>query len=91
MIRSFRHKGLTELFKTGRSGKIKVEHQSKLLRQLDALDAAIKPEDMNLPGWRFHTLAGGLKGFYAVSVSGNWRLIFRWDDGPADVDYFDYH
>ena len=91
MIRLFRHKGLLELFKTGRSGKINASHHARLLRQLDALDAAAKPEDMNLPGWRFHKLSGQRDGFYAITVSGNWRLIFRWDDGPADVEYLDYH
>lgn len=91
MIRSFRHKHLKQLFETSRSGKINRQHQAKLLRQLDALDAAARPEDMNLPGWKFHQLSGDRAGFHAVSVSGNWRLIFRWDDGPADIDYLDYH
>lgn len=47
---------------------------------------------MNLPGFRLHPLKGALEGYYAVSVSGNWRVIFRFEDGHArDVDYLDYH
>ena len=47
---------------------------------------------MNLPGFRLHPLAGQLSGYYAVSVSGNWRVTFRFEDGHAvDVDYADYH
>ena len=59
---------------------------------LDRLDAALRSEDMNLPGYRFHSLKGGRKGSYAVSVSGNWRLTFRFDgEDAADVDLEDYH
>ncbi len=47
---------------------------------------------MDAPGWGFHKLRGDLKDFYAVKVSGNWRVIFRFEDGDAyDVDYLDYH
>ncbi len=47
---------------------------------------------MNLPGLRLHELKGDMKGHYAVSVSGNWRVTFRFEDGTAvDVDYVDYH
>jgi toxin HigB-1 len=91
MIRSFRNKELKKLFEQGRSARINSQHQARLLRQLDVLDAAISAEDMNLPGWYFHPLQGKLKAFHAVSVSGNWRLIFRWQDGAWDVDYLDYH
>ena len=59
---------------------------------LDRLDAAIAPEDLNLPGLGFHRLAGGAKGRYAVSVSANWRITFGWQDQDAvDVDFEDYH
>ncbi len=61
-------------------------------RQLDRLDAATKPEDMDLPGYRFHPLKGDRKGVYAVSVSGNWRLTFRFaGEDATDVDLEDYH
>jgi len=61
-------------------------------RILDRLDAAAKPEDMNLPGFGFHGLSGKLKGTFAVSVSGNWRITFRFADADAmDVNLEDYH
>ena len=59
---------------------------------LDRLDAAMKPEDMNLPGYRFHRLKGDRKRAFSVSVSGNWRITFRFEDGDAvDVNLEDYH
>ena len=59
---------------------------------LAALDFSSGPEDMNLPGFRLHALKGPMRGHYAVSVSGNWRVTFRFEDGAAaDVDYVDYH
>ena len=58
----------------------------------EAALAAISPEDMNLPGFRLHQLRGDLRGCWAVSVSGNWRITFRFENGEAvDVDYLDYH
>lgn len=59
---------------------------------LDRLDAAVRPEDMNLPGLRFHALSGKMKGRYSVRVTGNRRVTFAWDDEDAvDVDLEDYH
>ena len=53
---------------------------------------SITPDDMNIPGFRLHPLKGSLSGYWAVSVSGNWRVTFRFDNGHAvDVDYMDYH
>ena len=67
-------------------------HVSKLLRILTVLDRSTGPEGMDLPGFHLHPLKGNLKGHYAVSVSGNWRVTFRFEDGHAeDVDYLDYH
>ncbi len=65
----------------------------KRLRQIPALlDTAFAAEDMNVPGLRFHQLKGELAGLYSVSVSGNWRVIFRFENGQAlDVDLVDYH
>ena len=62
-------------------------------RLLTRLDAAATPADMDFPGLRLHPLKGERAGFYAVDVSGNWRLIFRFDeDGNAeDIDLVDYH
>ena len=68
------------------------EHAEKLRDILAALDRSRTAQDMNLPGFRFHALKGALKGHYAVSVSGNWRVTFRIEDGHAvDLDYADYH
>ena len=59
---------------------------------LARLDASAEPEDMNLPGLGLHPLKGSFKGFWSVSISGNWRVIFRFENGnAADVDYLDYH
>ena len=47
---------------------------------------------MNLPGFRLHELKGSRRAQWAVSVSGSWRVTFRFEDGSAiDVDYVDYH
>ena len=68
------------------------EHVRKLKRILAVLDESRTPQDMDLPGFRLHPLAGELRGYHAVSVSGNWRVVFRIEDGYAvDVDYTDYH
>jgi proteic killer suppression protein len=56
------------------------------------LDASQNPQDMNLPGLGLHPLKGPYEGFWAVSVSGNWRVVFRFNgDSVVDVDYLDYH
>ena len=56
------------------------------------LDYAHKPSDLDLPGYRLHPLKGNRKGFWSISISGNWRIVFRFDDGDAhDVDLVDYH
>jgi proteic killer suppression protein len=92
MIRSFRHKGLERFFLHGSKAGIQAAHASRLRLQLGRLDAAAGPGDMNLPGWRLHPLKGPLKGMWAVSVSGNWRLTFAFDGKDAVlVDYRDYH
>ena len=92
VIHSFRHRGLQALYEQGRSAKVAQNHVAKLGRILTALDRSRGPEGMNLPGFRLHSLKGGRRGFYAVSVSGNWRVVFRFKNGHAvDVDYVDYH
>jgi len=68
------------------------EHLTKLRKILARLDAASSVEDMNLPGFAVHALKGPFKGFWAVTVRANWRVIFRFVDGHVfDVDYLDYH
>ena len=92
MIKNFSHKGLKHLYETGNHKGIHPEHTKRLRIILARLDASQSPEDMNLPGLRLHPLKGDLKGFWAVDVSGNWRVFFRFENYNAvDVDYNDYH
>ncbi|MBI2313468.1 MAG: type II toxin-antitoxin system RelE/ParE family toxin [Betaproteobacteria bacterium] len=92
MIRSFRHRGLQRFFTTSDRRGIDSRQADRIRRILDRLDAVARPEDMNLPGYGFHGLKGDRKGTYAVSVSGNLRITFRFEDGDAvDVNLEDYH
>jgi proteic killer suppression protein len=92
VIRSFRHRGIEKFFRTGSKAGIQAKHVSKLRLQLFALDAARRPGDMNAPGWQLHPLSGTLKGHWAISVSGSWRLTFKFEGEDAIlVDYQDYH
>jgi len=92
MVRSFRHKGLKLLFENGDRRKLRTDQIDKIERILARLDQASEPDHMALPGFRLHPLKGDLAGFWAVSVSGNWRVVWRFE-GPdaADVDLIDYH
>jgi len=92
MIRTFAHKGIEAFFKKGTKAGIQAVHTARLARQLAQLNQAQAPRDMNLPSWRLHPLSGMLDGHWAVLVSGNWRLNFRFQDGDAIlVDYQDFH
>jgi toxin HigB-1 len=92
VIKSFRHKGLQRFFETVSKAGIQSGHAAKLSRQLAVLKRASGPADMNLPGWSLHPLKGVLSEHWSVSVSGNWRLTFKFDSGDAIlVDYQDYH
>lgn len=92
MIQSFRHRGLEKFFHSGSKAGIQPKHAAKLRLQLFALDNARQAGHMNAPGWKLHPLAGELKGHWAVSVSGNWRLTFAFEGEDAVlVDYQDYH
>lgn len=92
MIESIRHKGLKRLFERGDRRKINPNHIQKVERILAQLDSADTLEHLRLPGYHLHELNGDLRDFYAVSVSGNWRIIFKYRDGKAsDVDLVDYH
>ncbi|MGA3371945.1 MAG: type II toxin-antitoxin system RelE/ParE family toxin [Terracidiphilus sp.] len=92
MIESFRHKGLRRLYEDADPRGVMVEHLSKVRNILARLDAAGSVEDMNLPGFHLHAMKGPLRGFIAVTVRANWRVIFRFVDGHAfDVDDLDYH
>ena len=88
----FRHKGLRTLYYTGRKSGISPQHARKLQDILALLQQSRGPEGMDLPGLRLHPLKGALAGHFAVAVSGNWRVTFRFEDGVAvDIDYVDYH
>lgn len=92
MIKSFKHKGLKIFFETGSTKGINQDHKQKLRIRLAALDTATCIEDMDLPGYRLHSLKGNKKGLWAIDVSKNWRVVFRFEDGNAYVvDYEDYH
>jgi proteic killer suppression protein len=92
MIRCFRHKGIEKFFLTGSKAGIQPSHARRLNEQLTVLNAATRPEQMNIPGWQLHALTSSLAAHWAVSVNGNWRLTFRFDGEDAIlVDYQDYH
>ncbi|HEY1207218.1 MAG: type II toxin-antitoxin system RelE/ParE family toxin [Bryobacteraceae bacterium] len=92
MIRSFRHRGLRRLHEDDDPSRIAAALRGKVRRILSALDAAESPRALDLPAYRLHPLRGSLAGFWSVAVSGNWRIIFRFEDGDAfDVDLLDYH
>jgi proteic killer suppression protein len=92
MIKTIRHKGLKRLYRDDDPSGVNPEHVSKLRNILARLDASRSVADMDLPAFRLHPLKGELKGFHAVTVRANWRVIFRFEDGDAeDVDYVDYH
>lgn len=92
MIISFKHKGL-ELFFTKDSLKsIPAQYAGRIERMLDRLDASKQPDDMNLPGYKFHQLKGSRKYEFAVSVTGNWRITFEFEgDDATNVNLEDYH
>jgi len=92
MIRSFKHKGLARFFQTGSTAGIQAAHAKKLRLILGRLHAAVKPQDMNLPGLRLHELSGNRAGTWAVDISGNWRVTFKFSGNDAEaVHYEDYH
>jgi len=92
MIRSIRHKGLKRLHQDDDPRGVIADHVEKLRDVLARLDAAGTASDMDLPGFRLHAIKGKLRGFWAVTVRANWRVIFRIADRDTfDVDYLDYH
>jgi toxin HigB-1 len=92
MIRSFRSKALSRYYASGETAKLSVQDPARIRRILIAINDAKMPDDMNLPGMRFHGLKGQDRGRFVVDVSGNWRITFGWDGMDAiDVDLEDYH
>ncbi len=92
MIKSFKHKGLQRYFETGTKAGIQAAHAARLRLQLTALNQATRPEDLSVPAWALHPLKGDLKGHWAITVNGNWRMVFAFEGVDAVlVDYRDYH
>ena len=92
VIRTFRHRGLKRLYERDDPTRLAAGLAERIALALADLDEASMPRDIDLPGYRFHPLKGNLKGFWSISVSGNWRIIFRFEDGDVyDVDLVDYH
>ena len=92
MIRSFRHRGLKRLYERDDKSRIRADMLEKIENILALLDRADRPEGMDLPGFRLHPLRGNLRGFWAVTVRANWRIIWRFEGEDAvDVDLIDYH
>ncbi|MDQ2946865.1 MAG: type II toxin-antitoxin system RelE/ParE family toxin [Acidobacteriota bacterium] len=92
MIKTFRHRGLKRPFQQGDPSKVRADQAARIRDVLANLDMAHHPSDLNLPGYRLHPLRGELKGTWSVTISGNWRIIFRCEDGDVfEVDLVDYH
>lgn len=94
MIRNIRHKGLRLLWEEGDASKFPVELVRRIEQRLAFIDTVTQvPQDFGaFPGWRLHKLSGDLRDFWSIWVSGNYRIIFKWDgQNVSDVDYLDYH
>ena len=92
MIKNFRHKGLQLFFETGKKSGINNEHVKRLRLLLANLNACSDLREMNVPGYRFHKMKGKEKEYYSLTISGNWRILFKFDGkNVKDVDYLDYH
>ena len=92
MIASFRHKGLKKYFESGSLAGIQPVHAKRLRMQLTALDTAHSIDDMDIPGFRLHSLKGSDKERWSIWVNGKWCITFEFQDGNAFVlDYEDYH
>lgn len=92
MIRSIRHKAIRNYWINGQARGLNADWVPRISRILRALDVASEPDDMNLPGYHFHSLTGKDSGRYSVRVTGNYRITFGWHDQDAiDIDLEDYH
>ena len=91
MVASFRHKGLEEIYLTGRTRRIGAEYFRKCVRILQSLEVAAHPGEMNIAGYRFHILRGSPQR-WSVRVTGNLRITFGWaGENAVDLDFEDYH
>ena len=94
-LTGFRHKGLRQLYEDDNAKGVPATMADKLCKLLLALETADNLEQMRLfPGWKLHPLKGDLKGFWSLTVTGNWRLVFRYtraENQASDIDLIDYH
>jgi proteic killer suppression protein len=92
LLKTFRHKGLKRLFERDNPSGVRADQASRIRDVLAHLAEAQAPTDLDLPGYRLHSLKAEWKGYWSVTISGNWRIVFRFEDGNAfDVDLVDYH
>ena len=92
MIKRFRHRGLKRLYDKDDRRGLNPDHVAKIARALARLGQAERPDEMDLPGFRLHPLKGDLVGFWSITITANWRIIFRFEGADVtDVDYMDYH
>ena len=92
MIKHFRHRGLRRLYERDDKSQVRADMLDRIENILALLDRADSPEVLDLPGFRLHPLRGELRGFWAVTVRANWRIIWRFEESDAtDVDLIDYH
>ncbi|NET56959.1 MAG: type II toxin-antitoxin system mRNA interferase toxin, RelE/StbE family [Symploca sp. SIO2E6] len=92
MIESIKHRGLKRFHERGNLSGLDVRMLPRIEEILAVLEAAETLEEANIPGFRLHSLSGNWRGFWSVRVTGNWRIIFRFEDGKAmDIDLVDYH
>jgi len=92
VIASFSDRALKRLYERGDRSGVRPDMVAKIERIIQRLDEITAPEQMGLPGYRLHPLSGDLRGFWSVTVNGNWRIIFRFDEGHVhDVRLLDYH
>jgi toxin HigB-1 len=92
MIVSFKHKGLQRLYERNDRSGVNPQHAARLAEILTVLDSASIIEDVAVPSHRLHALGGDRKGFWALTVRANWRLVFRFENGTvSNLDLVDYH
>ncbi len=92
MIRSFKSKRLRRLFEDGDGRGLPPDQIGRIENRLSVINEARRIEDIDVAGFRLHSLKGDYAGFHAVWITGNWRIVFRFEDGDAfDLDHLDYH
>jgi proteic killer suppression protein len=92
VIKSLKSKALSDFWETGKKSGFNPNFTGKIRRELDALEEAATVEELDVPGFGLHKLAGDRAGQWAMTVSRNWRITFRFEEGNAyDVNFEDYH